>query len=120
MRVRLGFIGLGRIAQAHISALLRSKSAEIVSVYDIDSTRAREVARTINAKAFDHAGDVIDPNRIDALFVCSPPFARNDVEEVAARNGIHLFVEKPLGLDLAAVKRKAGVIKEAGIINSVC
>ncbi len=119
MSVRVGFIGVGRIAQAHMSALSSLENVRIVSVYDIDSARAHEVARTMHAKAFECADDVIDPNHIDALFVCSPPFARNDVEEVAARNGIHIFVEKPLGLDLAVVKRKERVINESGVINSV-
>ncbi len=119
MSVRLGFIGLGRIAQAHMSALSSLENARIVSVYDIDTARAHEVARTLHAKAFEHADDVIDPSRIDALFVCSPPFGRNHVEEAAARKGIHIFVEKPLGLDLAVVRRKERVINESGVINSV-
>lgn len=98
MSIRVGFIGVGQMAQAHIRALSTLEDAEIVGVYDVDLTRAREVADAINATAFERAEHVIDPSRVDAVFVCSPPFARGDIEEIAARNGIHIFVEKPLGL----------------------
>ncbi len=118
MPIRVGFIGVGQMAQAHIGALSTLEDVEIVGIYDADLTRAREVANAINATVFERADQVIDPSQVDAVFVCSPPFARGDIEEVAARNGIHILVEKPLGLNLEKVIRKERVIQEKGIINS--
>lgn len=53
---------------------------------------------------------------MDALFICVPPFAHSDMEEKAARLGIHLMVEKPVGLDMETVQKKYEVIKKSGVI----
>ena len=49
---------------------------------------------------------MLSRERLDALYVCLPPDAHVDQELAAAQKGIHLFVEKPLPLDL----RKAEAI----------
>jgi myo-inositol 2-dehydrogenase/D-chiro-inositol 1-dehydrogenase len=116
--VRVGLIGAGGIGQSHIRVLSKLKNVEFAGVYDVDTEKAEKVAKTIDAKAYKSAVEVIDSDDMDALFVCSPQFARDDIEEAAARKGIHLFVEKPLGLDLETVRRKEQVINETGIINS--
>src|SRR5439155_16568344 len=55
----------------------------------------------------------------DALYVCVPPFAHEDAELIAARKGIHLFVEKPVALDVDWGASVAAVIRETGILSSV-
>lgn len=118
MSVRVGFIGVGGIAQAHMSALQKVDGAKIVAVYDVNEEAASEVAARLGAKTAATADELLDPNAIDAVFLCTPPFARGDLDEVAARRGIHLLAEKPLGLDLDEVRRKQQVITESGIIHS--
>ena len=58
---------------------------------------------------------MLEQEQLDVLYVCIPPFCHGDIEE-QARKGIHLMVEKPLGLDVQSVRHKAKVISESGII----
>lgn len=91
----------------------------VVSIYDVNPEAARQAAELTGAEVKSNADEVLNPSQIDAVFICTPPFARQDLEEIAARRGIHLFVEKPQGLQLDVVRKKADVIRESGIINSV-
>ena len=59
---------------------------------------------------------MLEQERLDVLYVCIPPFCHGDIEEQATAKGIHLMVEKPLGLDAQSVRHKAKVISESGII----
>jgi myo-inositol 2-dehydrogenase/D-chiro-inositol 1-dehydrogenase len=118
MTVRVGVIGLGGIAQAHLDSLSKIGNAKLVGVYDIQQERAQAVSASTGAQIFGSASEMVDHNAIDALFICTPQFARDDTEERAARAGIHVLVEKPLGLNLEAVQRKERAIRESGVINS--
>jgi predicted dehydrogenase len=120
MTVKIGFIGAGGIAQHHIQTIVNHiPEAKIVTLFDVHRETAEKVAEPIQADVAASAEAVLDPSLIDAVFICVPQFARGNLEEIAARKGIHLFVEKPLGLDLEVVRRKEQVIRESGIINSV-
>ncbi len=118
MTVRVGVIGLGVIGQAHINVLRQLNTVEITCVCDNVPERAHSMAVATGAKAFTQPHEFINQEHIDALFVCSPPFARDNIEETAAAQGVHLLVEKPLGLDLSVVKRKEQAILRSDILHS--
>lgn len=119
MTVRVGMIGAGGIAQLHIQALNKISAAKIVSVYDLNAEGAAATAEACGASVASSADELLNPELIDAVFICSPQFARGELEIIAVRRGIHLFVEKPLGLDLEVVHKKAEVIRESGVVHSV-
>lgn len=48
-----------------------------------------------------------------------PPFAHGEVEERLAGAGVALFVEKPLGLDVATAQRVHAAVAAAGVSTSV-
>lgn len=118
MTVRVGFIGLGVIAQYHINALSKMPNVELTGVHDVQQDKAQEVAKATGAKVFESTDQLTNPDIIDALFVCTPQFARDDTDVIAASQGIHVFAEKPLGLDLDTVQRKERLIRESGVIHS--
>jgi len=117
-RVRIGMIGAGGIAREHMKSLRQIEEAELAGIYDINQGAADRAAADYGFTRFDNPYGLIDKKHIDVLFVCTPPFAREEYETKAAERGIHLFTEKPLGLDLSEVERKAGIIGKSGIISS--
>lgn len=119
MTVRLGFIGTGGIAGLHFNNFQQIPSVEVVAVFDVDPGAAqRAAARFPDCKVFPSAAALISDAAIDALYVCVPPFAHQDYEVQAAERGVALFVEKPVGLELAAARRAARVIESSGILNA--
>jgi predicted dehydrogenase len=116
--VKIGFIGAGRIAQSHIKGLKLLPNAQVVSVYDANRDTAIKFAEECGAQVMNSADEVLDNKRIDAVYICTPQFAREELEETAVSRGIHLFVEKPLGLEHEIVQKKADIISKSGLINA--
>jgi predicted dehydrogenase len=114
--VRVGFIGVGGIAGEHLKNLQQIEQAEIVAVCDIVKDNADKAAYQYGAKSYTDLDAMLGNEEINVLFVCVPPFAHGEIEEKAAELGIHLLVEKPLGLDMNVVRKKAEVLRNSGVI----
>ena len=118
--IRVGFIGVGNISRRHFNALGRMRDhAEIVAVCDVVEDRARSVARELGAVGYTSSHQMLATERLDAIYVCLPPDAHVDQELTAAARGIHLFVEKPLPLDIEKAEAIARNVRRAGIVTAV-
>lgn len=118
--IRVGFVGVGNISRRHFNALGRMRDqAVVVAVCDVMEDRARTVAEELGAVAYTSSHQMLATERLDALYVCLPPDAHVDQELAAAAKGIHLFVEKPLPLDIDKAEAIARNVRKAGIVTAV-
>ena len=130
-RLGIGFIGGGFITRFHIESLVGVRDADVMGIVSRTRTSAEEsatLARTIgvgnNAKAYDSITDMIaDPN-IDALWVCSPNFARIETfEEIASAISsgkgelIGVTCEKPLGRNVEEAKRVLELTQSVNLLD---
>jgi predicted dehydrogenase len=115
-KVRVGFVGAGGIANVHLQHISKNEMAEVTAICDIHEETALQKAKEYGATAYTNVDEMFEKEQLDALFISVPPFAHGEIEEKAARKGIHLMVEKPLGLDYQTVAKKAEIIKQSGII----
>jgi predicted dehydrogenase len=118
-KVKVGFVGVGGIAGVHLENVSKNTHAEIVAVCDIAEESAKKKGLQYNASAYTDIDEMLEKETLDAVFVCVPPFAHGDIEEKIVKRGIHLLVEKPLGLDIETVQKKAKIIKDSGVICGV-
>jgi predicted dehydrogenase len=117
-KINVGFIGVGGIAAKHLENISKNEHASIVAVCDINPDRLREVGEQYGVPSYVNVDDMLQNESLHALFICVPPFAHGVIEEKAASRGIHLMVEKPVGLDLPMVRAKEKAISDSGIISS--
>jgi predicted dehydrogenase len=105
--VRVGFLGCGFIARYHLMQLALSPvRCEVVACHDPDE---RKVQSFIGHIADDHPRLGAPDNcespdlllaSVDAVFVCTWTATHLDLVSRAARAGVAVFCEKPLGVDL--------------------
>lgn len=114
--IRIGIVGAGIIAAEHMKRIQKNEHAELAAVCDVASGACESAARKYGAAAYTSYDEMLKQEKLDALFLCVPPFAHGDMEEKAAERGIHLLVEKPLGLDMEEVRKKAEALERSGII----
>ena len=119
MPVRVGFVGAGGIASAHMSTLQAVDDVQIVAVADVDRDRAEAAAARYVGTAYSDYREMLERETLDALYVCVPPFAHEEQEILAASKGIHLFVEKPVAVDLDKARAVRDAIADSGIISAV-
>ncbi|HEY3109206.1 MAG TPA: Gfo/Idh/MocA family oxidoreductase [Chloroflexota bacterium] len=118
--VRVGFIGVGGVAQVHLRALEGMSNVRIAAVSDVSVEAAQTAARRFeDCRAYDDHQAMLDGVELDAVYVCLPPGAHRGQEIDVARRGLALFVEKPVGLDLAWVRETADVVARNGLLTSV-
>ncbi len=120
-KLRVGVIGVGRMAKvSHLPVLADLPQVELVAFCDVDpaNLEARSDEYTVGGRYSDHH-DMFERETLDAVCVFVPPFAHTDAELIAAREGIHLFVEKPPALSMEKAHEIAAAIDGAGIINAV-
>jgi len=119
-RVRVGFVGAGGIATGlHLPALQKIEGVEVAALCDARREQAESAAAQFGGRAYSDHHEMLEREQLDALYVCLPPDAHTDAETIAAEKGIHLFVEKPIVMDMAKGKEIARAIKKAKIISCV-
>ena len=83
MTTRIGLVGAGFIAGRHLDALTAIEGVRVAGVADPRADRAEVLAARAGAAAYAHWQDLIDVERLDALYVCVPPHAHGEVERAS-------------------------------------
>jgi myo-inositol 2-dehydrogenase / D-chiro-inositol 1-dehydrogenase len=120
MAVRIGFIGTGGIAQMHMRNLQRIEAAQVVGLFDVATERAQQCATWFTgSQVYDSYSRMLAEAKLDAVYVCLPPFAHEQQEIDAAKAGINLFVEKPIAITVDKALAINEAIGAAGVISAV-
>src|SRR6266511_6159028 len=124
--VTLGFVGTGGIAQHHLGELAKQEGVRIGAVCDVIEERARATAERHGGAVYSDYAQMLEREKLDALYMCVPPAAHGKgpggappAEILAAERGVHLFVEKPVCLDLETGVQIRDAIARAGILSCV-
>lgn len=118
--IRVGFIGTGNITKRHFGALEKLEDqAEVVAVCDVVEERAQAAAAPVGAKVYLSSYEMLNREKLDAVYICLPPDAHVDQELAAIEKGAAIFVEKPLPLDLKKAEHIAQRVRETGSVSAV-
>lgn len=105
MRPRVAVVGLGWMGRDHARILAAHPGVELIYVVDRRADLAQEMAALVTALPATDLADVIDD--VDAVSVCTPDAAHEEVALLALRHHRRVFVEKPLATSLSAARRMA-------------
>ncbi|WP_257346157.1 Gfo/Idh/MocA family protein [Pseudalkalibacillus decolorationis] len=120
MTMKIGFIGTGGIAKAHLNNLATIEGAEVTAFCDIDLTRAeKEAQQWTEAKAYTDVDEMLDDTTLDAVYICVPPMAHGAPENAVIERGIPFLVEKPLAIDKRKPNEIVKKIESKKLITSV-
>lgn len=118
MAKRIGIVGAGSISAVHVRGYLQA-GEEIVAVVDVDEARARQVADPLGAAAYTDMAAMLAHEELDAVSICTPPFAHAEQVTLAARHGLHIFSEKPFAMSSDQAREMLAAVEEAGVTLGV-
>jgi len=118
-RLTVGFIGCGGIAEAHAKSLSNIKNVEFKAFSDIVRARAESFASTYGGEAYEDWRKMLEKVKPDVVFICLPPFAHSDEVMVAAENGVNIYIEKPIALDIKLAREMARAVEKHGVKSQV-
>lgn len=122
-KVRVGIIGTGWIAEAHMASYLKQADVEIVAGADLVEGKAEAFFEKFNVKAkcYRSHKEMLDDEslKLDAVSVCTYNRTHAECTIYALKKGVHVLLEKPMcvTLDEAVAIRRAE--KESGKLVSV-
>jgi predicted dehydrogenase/nucleoside-diphosphate-sugar epimerase len=117
---RLAVVGCGTVARDfHLPVLAGHENIQLVALIDRDLGRARELADQYKVPTV--YGDIAEINKglVDGVIIATPPafHASAGLDLIAKK--IHVFVEKPLAMNLTDAQTMVKAAEEAGVVLSV-
>lgn len=116
---KIAMVGCGGIGSYHLSHFVHFKDVEFAGFCDIIPERAESFAKQAGqGKAFTDFKKMYDEVKPDMVFIGVPPYAHGEIEFEAIERGIHLFVQKPVALDLELAVKIRDKIAEKKLISA--
>lgn len=100
-KVKIELVGCGLFGESHLQAFRALRTAEVTALYDPARGWAERIARDFGIpNIFDSLEEICARPELNAIDVVTPEHIHVDSVLSAIGNGKHVFVEKPLALDL--------------------
>ena len=105
-KLRVGLVGCGKIADAHVEEIGKMANAELVGVCDKELLMAEQVAvRYQIASYYDDLGKLLAEKAPDVIHVTTPPQSHLALATQAIDGGCHVYVEKPFAVNADEARR---------------
>jgi predicted dehydrogenase len=119
--VRLGLLGCGGRGTTVASSFLRNTSAVVTAIGDIFQDNLEAGKKRLDEVSAKLGKPAIDPSRmfkgpkayeqlfaskdVDALYIATPPYFHPAHLEAAVASGKHVYLEKPVAVDVPGAKK---------------
>lgn len=114
-KIRVGLIGLGSVANAHLTAIRALDTVQLVSLCDVREAHAQRAASDFSARQYTDYRDLLDAGGIDLVMVLTPASTHRVIVEAAAASGAHVFCEKPLAVTVSDGQAMIAACATAGV-----
>ena len=96
--MKVGLIGCGMVARIHMKAYNAMKDVRVVALSDMDIKRANTFAKSYGIdKTFSNYFDLFALGNLDFVDICTPTSTHETVVRDAAKSGVNVLMEKPMG-----------------------
>lgn len=117
-KLRIGIIGLGRVATAtHIPVLKQIRTVEITACSEVNKDRINRVKEFFRIpNLFQDYREMYKSGLIDAVYICTPPDMHYEASVAAMKHGIHVLCEKPMGRTIEEAKKMTALADKCDLV----
>jgi len=113
--MKVGVIGCGGIAPAHIQVYQRLENVKVISLCDLDLDRAKNLAAKFRIeKTYKDYWDMFKKEDLDLVDVCTPVSTHASVVSDAAEAVPAILVEKPMALNVSQCDEMIKAVEKHG------
>ena len=122
-RLRVGIIGTGGIANAHIQSYLRMPDVDLVAGADLIPGKADEFFKRYGVegvRTYTNHKEMLEKEELDAVSVCTYNRTHAECTIDALNKGLHVLLEKPMcvtteeAVEICRAEKKSGKILSIG------
>src|SRR5688572_15947485 len=116
MSLKAAIVGCGKIADAHVEEIRKiGYGATVVGVCDREGLMAEQLATRYGIPAhFDSVTEMLERTRPHVVHITTPPQSHLALTRAALAAGCHVYVEKPLAMNLAEAQALVAEVTAAG------
>ena len=114
-KLRCAIIGSGKVGHFHALAFNKLKETELVACFSRRQTTVDAFSKKYGINGYTDVNEMFDKENLDVVAICTPHPNHSEYAVLAAKNGVHVAIEKPLATslkdcdDIIEAKDKYGV-----------
>lgn len=114
--LKVGIIGCGKIADAHVAQVQRISGCEIVGACDAEPMMARQLCERFAVKqCFTSVDELIDVSKPDVVHITTPPTSHFELAKLCMERGCNVYVEKPFTVDVEQAEQLIQLAQRTGL-----
>jgi phthalate 4,5-cis-dihydrodiol dehydrogenase len=114
-KLRLGVAGLGRAFTVMVPTFTGDARIAMVAAADVRAEARQRFAADFSARSYETVEELCADPAVDAVYVATPHQFHANHAALAARNGKHLLIEKPMALTLDECAVIIDAARNAGV-----
>src|SRR5690554_4468152 len=121
-KIKVGIIGTGWIASAHMDSFLNMPDVEVVAGADIVPERAKEFFEGYDmpeVQVFTDHNEMLDKVELDAVSVCTYNSTHAECTIDSLNKGVHVLLEKPMCVTIEEAVEIMRAEKDSGKVLSI-
>ena len=116
-KIKVGVVGVGYFGQFHAEKYAKIEGVELVGVVDINTSRAREIAKRYRTQPFDHHAYLF--NKVQAVSIAAPTSFHYSMAKDFFLQGVDVLLEKPISNTLKEADKLIRLAASKGLIFQV-
>jgi predicted dehydrogenase len=114
-KLRVGLVGLGRVAEVHLMAYRDMPHIEVVAGAEPRTDRLAHMVSQWGIAGYTDYAEMLQKEKLDIVCVLTPTATHRWITEQAAEHGAHVLCEKPMALSLADARAMIAKCEQSGI-----
>lgn len=114
-RIGTAILGPGKVAQTHAQILASLPQSKFVAVCGRDRARTEAFAASYGVAAYTDLRAMLAHPEVQMVVVCTPHPQHAEQAILAAAAGVHVLIEKPMALTVAACDQMIAAAERAGV-----
>jgi len=116
-KIGVGLVGVGYWGEKLLPKFLSSRDASVTRVWDKNSEHRAKVDKLFpNVSTSSSYQQLLDDNEVEALVIVTPPATHYSLARQAIQAGKHVWIEKPLALQLDQGRELVRLARLKGVV----
>ncbi|NQT82488.1 Gfo/Idh/MocA family oxidoreductase [bacterium] len=122
-RIVLGGIGVGGMGTGHVRRFLRHQDVRVAAVCDVRKTYRDRAKKFVDeyygdqaCEAYDDFRELLARDDVDAVLIATPEHWHALIGIEAARQGKHMYYEKPMSMTVAEARAVREAVNRYGVV----
>jgi scyllo-inositol 2-dehydrogenase (NADP+) len=117
--LKVGIIGLGKMGLSHQSIFGAHPGVTLAGVADTSGYMLDVLSKYTGIRGYSNYSEMLEREPLDAVVVATPSRFHADIVRAALQRKLHVFCEKPFGLDPVVGLQLAELAEKSGLVNQV-